>query len=282
MHKANSRFQYVMSRKSLGVYLLLTFGTAWLVWLPLLIAQYYNLSLPVPAVVLITLGSFAPSMIALSLTWRFAGGTGLRRLLGRALVWRVSPAWYLLALAGPALLMLLSLGGHVVLGGAAPDWVEFGPRWLLVAVNLVLVLVIGGPLGEEFGWRGFALPALEAHFSPLWASLILGFIWSVWHLPLFYIVTSAQHSLPFWLYALLSLPLSVLITWLYHGTGDSLFLVMLFHAAVNTWAGPLKISPEEVGSSRPLALAVILTWVVALLLAARDPKARGPKATGNN
>ena len=250
----------------LGTYLLLTFGGAWLIWLPLLVAEYTSLTLPVPSIVLITLGSFVPTMTALFLIWRCAGGTELRRLMSRALVWRVSPIWYAIAIFGPVLVMLLAMGGHVLLGGTAPGYTPLGVRWLIVPVNFALVFLIGGPLGEEFGWRGLALPALERRLSPLWASLLLGIIWSVWHLPLFFISASAQHSLPFGLYVLLTLPLSILITWVFHGSGGSLLLVMLFHAAVNTWSGPLLISPEAAGSARPFALVVILTWAVALLV----------------
>ena len=123
-------------------------------------------------------------MTALLLTWKYAGAVTLRRLLRKAFVWRVSPLWYLLAIFGPALVMMLAMGGHVLLGGTAPDYVPLGVRWLIVPVKLILVLLIGGPLGEEFGWRGLALPALEARLSPLWASLLLGIIWSIWHLPL--------------------------------------------------------------------------------------------------
>ncbi len=251
---------------SLNTYLLLTFGSAWLIWSPLLIAEYLHLTLPVPSLVFITLGSFAPTITALFLTWKYAGGSELCRLLGRALIWRVSPIWYVIAIAGPALIMLLAMGIHVLLGGTVPDYVPFGARWLIVAVNFILILLIGGPLGEEFGWRGFALPELETRFSPLWASLILGIIWSVWHLPLFFISDSAQHSLPFGMYVLLTIPLTLMITWVYHSSGDSLLLVMVFHAAVNTWSGPLMISPEAAGSARPLVLVVMLTWVVAILV----------------
>ena len=256
----------IRTTNTLTIYLLLTFGGAWLVWSPLLVAGYLHLTLPVPSIVIITLGSFAPSAAALFLTWRYAGGTELRRFLGRALIWRVSPIWYVIAIAGPALIMLLAMGGHVLLGGTAPDYVPFGARWLIVAVNFVLVLLIGGPLGEEFGWRGFALPRLEAGFNPPWDSLILGIIWTIWHLPLFFISESAQHGTPFWLFALLTIPLTVLITWVFHGSADSLLLVMLFHAAVNTWSGPLMISTEAEGSTRPFALVVTLTWGLALLV----------------
>jgi membrane protease YdiL (CAAX protease family) len=250
----------------LSSYLLLTFGSAWLIWSPLLVVEYLHLTLPVPSIVLITLGTFAPTITALYLTWRYAGGTELRRLLGQVLTWRVSPIWYVIAIAGPALIMLLATGIHVLLGGTVPNYVPFGARWLIVAVNFVLVFLIGGPLGEEFGWRGFALPSLEARFSPLWASLILGFIWTVWHLPLFFISDSAQQNLPFGLYALLTIPLTILITWVYHGSGNSLLLVMLFHAAINTWSGPFMIIPEAAGSTRPLVLVVMLTWSLAILI----------------
>lgn len=258
----------------LSTYLLLTFGSAWLIWLPLLFAEYMRFPLPVPSIVLIGLGSFAPTITALFLTWKYAGGTELRRLLGRAFVWRVSPLWYVLAIFGPALVMLIATGGHVLLGGAAPDYVPFGVRWLLVPVNFVLVLLIGGPLGEEFGWRGLALPALETRFNLPWDSLILGLIWTVWHLPLFFISSAAQYSLSFWLYALLTIPLTILITWVYHGSGESLLLVMLFHAAVNTWSGPLRISPEMAGSTRPFVLVVLLTWVIAILVVVSHKRVR--------
>ena len=268
MPPGNSRRTNPISHSLLTLHLLVYFGSAWLIWLPLLIAEHFRLSLPVPAIVFITLGSFAPSIIALFLTWRNGGRTQLRQLLGRILVWRVSPGWYALAIVGPAMLMLLAIGGDILLGGTLPDVVPFGVRWLILALNFVLVFLIGGPLGEEFGWRGVVLPALEARFSPPWDSLILGIIWTAWHLPLFFISASAQHGLPFLLFAMLTMPLCILITWVYHRSGDSLLLVMLFHTAVNTWSGALKISPEAAGSNRPLSLVMLLTWVAAFFVVA--------------
>jgi membrane protease YdiL (CAAX protease family) len=270
MKQVNSRSANSIFHIPLTIYLLATFGSAWLIWLPPLIAQYFRLSLPVPTVVFITLGSFTPSIFALFLTWRYAGRIELRRLLGRVLVWRVSPVWYLISIVGPAILMILAMYGHILLGGTLPEYVPFGVRWTFVAINFVLIFIIGGPLGEEFGWRGLVLPALEAKLSPPWDSLMLGIIWTVWHLPLFLISESSQHSLPFWLFALLTMPLCILITWIYHCSRDSLLMVMLFHAAVNTWFGALKISPEATGSMRPLTFVLLLTWVAALLVVAGE------------
>lgn len=255
-----------------STYLLMTFGSAWIIWLPLLIVEYAGFTLPAPSVVVITLGSFAPSATALFLTWKHSGKAGLLQLLKRAIRWRVSPLWYVFAIFGPAVIMLLAMGGYILLGGTEPDFVPFGARWLIVTINFVLVLLIGGPLGEEFGWRGLALPALEAKYGALWGSLLLGVIWTVWHLPLFFITASAQYGMSFWLFALLTLALCILMTWIYHGSGDSLLLVMLFHAAVNTWSGPLKISPEATGSILPFTLVVILAWVAAILVASRLKK----------
>jgi len=277
MQQTHSRRPNASYSFPLTAYLLVTFCSAWLIWLPLVVAEYTGFVMPVPPIVLIVLGSFMPTLIALLFSWRYSGVNELRRLLGQALIWRVSPIWYGIAIFGPALVMLLATGGHVLLGGTTPDYVPFGTRWLLVAVNLFLVLLIGGPLGEEFGWRGLVLPALERRVSPLWASLLLGLIWAVWHLPLFFVSASAQYGLSFGLYVLLTIPLTILITWVYHGSGDSLLLVMLFHSAVNTWSGPLQISPEAAGSTRPFALIIIFAWVVALLAVISQRRGRAHK-----
>jgi uncharacterized protein len=114
MHQTDLRRANAIQPTPLTLYLFLTFGSAWLIWLPLLAAEYLRFTLPVPSVVLITLGTFAPTVTALFLTWKYAGGTELCQLLGRALIWRVSPLLYLFIIVGPALIMLLSIPGLVL------------------------------------------------------------------------------------------------------------------------------------------------------------------------
>jgi membrane protease YdiL (CAAX protease family) len=83
--------------------------------------------------------------------------------------------------------MTLTMFGHILFGGTVPGYVPFGVRWTFIAFNFVLIFIIGGPIGKEFGWQGFVLLTLETKFSAPRVSLMLGIIWTVWHLPLFLI-----------------------------------------------------------------------------------------------
>jgi membrane protease YdiL (CAAX protease family) len=143
--------------------------------------------------VLQALATFAP--VWLRWSWPDAplvgGPQKSAQPLGR---YRVGGAWYALALLGPPLLMAAAVALHVALGGRPPDLPDAG-RWLLIPGLLVLVLLIGGPLGEEPGWRGYALPILQRRFGPVTGALVLGLVWAVWHLPLRLIPGTPQAQL---------------------------------------------------------------------------------------
>jgi membrane protease YdiL (CAAX protease family) len=121
-------------------------------------------------------------------------------------------------------------------------------------------------LGEELGWRGFALPRLQARHGALRASVALGVVWALWHLPLFAVPGAPQGQVPFSLFLAQAVALSVLFAWAYNGTSGSLPIVLLLHASVNTWAGALRILPEATGSLLPWLLATALACVVAVAL----------------
>jgi membrane protease YdiL (CAAX protease family) len=173
----------VPAGSGLAAYFALAFVLAWAFWVPAALSEQGAIGGSPPTALLLVLGTFAPSIAAVLVAAR-KGGAETRALLGQFLRWRVGAKWYAVALFGPAALMLVAIGLHVALGGAVPDFPE-PSRWPLVAVNLVLVLLMGGPLGEELGWRGFALPRLQARHGALRASVVLGVIWALWHLPLF-------------------------------------------------------------------------------------------------
>jgi membrane protease YdiL (CAAX protease family) len=119
--------------------------------------------------------------------------------------------------------------------------------------------------GEEIGWRGYALPKLQARHGALIASLIIGVIWAFWHVPKFLTAGSAQ-DYSFWLYLLDTIALAILFTWVYNNTKSSLLLVTLFHAALNTSAVFLPIIPAAIGDVRPTLIAIGLHCLAAIIV----------------
>jgi membrane protease YdiL (CAAX protease family) len=159
-----------------------------------------------------------------------------RRLLPR----RVRASGYLavfilpLLLIGGAIALLPLVGGSALTWANRPDLAQMAVFFLIF-----LLLPIAAPLGEEIGWRGVALPHLLTRRSPLTASLILGVIWSIWHLPGVLANPTLRVPAPFLLSVV---PLAVLVTWLFLNSGGSLFVAVLFHA----WYDVILLYPQAV------------------------------------
>jgi membrane protease YdiL (CAAX protease family) len=142
--------------------------------------------------------------------------------------WRVKPQWYVAALGLPVLLNAASAVILVPIGVT----IRFAPPQIGEYIfNFLLVLLLAGGL-EEFGWRGFALPRLQGTYGALGASLIIGIVWSTWHLPL-YVLGDVQSYIPLVLFSLQTIPEAIFLTWLYNNTGGSVLLCMLFHTVSN-------------------------------------------------
>jgi uncharacterized protein len=146
--------------------------------------------------------------------------------------------------------------------GANPVIVLTSPA---IAVPILLNLFYTGPLCEELGWRGFALPRLLKQFNPLIASLILGLFWGVWQLPSFYIssVVQSTHSLPAFLF--FGVVTSILMTWIFQHTGGSVLAAILFHYMVN-------LSLSIIGA--PLVAFGLALMALASLVVILDKKTR--------
>ena len=182
------------------------------------------------------------------------GKPGVRRLLGRLLKGRVGFRWYLAVLALP-LLVPLGVGISVLFGGETPviDRTIVG-----VLVLLAFSIFPGSALGEELGWRGLALPHLQARHSALAASLIVGGLWGFWHLPLYLLGLETRPLGIFPAFVVSVVAASVICTWMYNGTGGSLLIVVLFHATANL---PLTVFFE------PLAGRVAQPFLIYVALA---------------
>ena len=223
-----------MKRHTITAYFLLAYVFSWCVYVPMALSAH-NLTPSLPGWLHFA-GAFGPLLAALLVTAATGGRCALRELLGRILRWRVSWRWWLAALLSPGLLLLVSALILRLVLGSWPDIHSFGkitelpqlPWW---AVWLVWTLTFG--LGEEVGWRGFALPRLQNRHSASKATLVLGLLWAGWHIPtFFYNYELSLFSVAAFLVSILSG--AVVLTWLYNSSGGSVLMTILWHGAFNT------------------------------------------------
>ena len=244
----------LMKRHPLVTFFLLVFILTWVVWVPRASGAPFG--------VLGQAWTWIPAIAAL-LAAALTGGRGALRELGSRLVrWRVGWQWYVVVILGPALFSLAVAGVYTLFGGswaeAAPPAILAGPLLLLPLFLAILTLTDG--LGEELAWRGFALPRLLTRYNALLASVVLGVIWALWHLPLLWTEGGPMYQLPVWLLLLDLTAKAVLFTWVFLHTRGSVLIAMLFHGATNLFL----VSPE-VASTGDLALPVLAMvgkWVL--------------------
>jgi membrane protease YdiL (CAAX protease family) len=228
-------------------------------------------------IVLRLLPSFFPAVAAIVTAAVLAGTQGVRDLLGQVGKLRVSPVWYLIALAGPVTLSLLAFVLAIPFGQAFPVFQFPGIRLLPV-----ILIATFFALMEELGWRGFALSRLQSRFSALFASLIVGLLWWAWHLPealaapgagllLQQIVGLQFRDL------ILDVTASIVMTWIYNRTGGSVFLAALFHLSIGLIAEFL-VNPS-VSSTLPVAVLfdVLFCIAAAIVVLVTGPDFRARK-----
>lgn len=219
-------------------------------------------TLPLFRGVLFYLGVFSPGIVALFFTYRECGTLGVRALLGRLVQWDVGGRWFAFALLFMVSVKLL-VALVVRIGTGA--WPVFGDTLPLMFAAAIGSTLIGGQVGEELGWRGYALPGLARKLGLPRASLLLGIVWATWHLPLFFILGGDTVGQSFPLYLLQVTAISVAIAWLFMKTRGSLLPTMLLHAAVNNTK---DIVPSAVpGASNPWLLhATTVGWLTLAIL----------------
>ncbi|MFW9999669.1 MAG: CPBP family intramembrane glutamic endopeptidase [Candidatus Hodarchaeota archaeon] len=167
-----------------------------------------------------------PTISAVIISGLNDGFQGIKNLFSGFRIWKVNFLWYfagLLFIIAPLIFALF----YILLGGEAPGPV---PNYsLAIFLFDLFISLISGPLNEEAGWRGYALPRLQSRFSALTSSVILGVLWGFWHLPLYLV----EIRLPFYIFIFLNIVLSILITWGYNNTNGSLVIAVLFHYCFN-------------------------------------------------
>jgi uncharacterized protein len=183
--------------------------------------RIYNL----PALIFFLIGGFIPSLVGITLTAFYEGKEGIKKLFSSAINIRtgfsslIIIVVYVIAAGSLQLILYASLGG------------SFGYSQFLKQLPTIFPLILFGPLSEEFGWRGFLQKRIIKEFPPITGSLIIGMIWSLWHLPLFYMVGTSQHdfNIPFFSFMISIISSSFVYTYLYIKTNGNLFSAILLH-----------------------------------------------------
>jgi membrane protease YdiL (CAAX protease family) len=237
-------FSSLIKSQPLVIYFVLAYSISW-IFVPLATIS--------PAFALPAL--FGPAVAAILVTGILEGWTGQKALLRRVVQWRVGWPWYLVALLLPPLVVLAVWGVTNWLG--AQSHLRFGGMMALVFAPFYV--------GEELGWRGFALPRLLHGRSPLVASLILGLLWAGWHLPNFLIPIPGIPPLgPFAAFVVWVVAQTVVFTWLFQRAKGSVLLTTLMHAAINALgvAGTNLITIWWEQAAAWMAVALLALFVV--------------------
>jgi membrane protease YdiL (CAAX protease family) len=279
----NSAVQAESGRlRSVALFYLIAFGVSWAIVIPQALASRGMIHVQIPWAIGF-ISPLAPMLAAIVMSLSIGGVPQIRHLLGRMLKWRASVGWWIVVLGTfPGLGLIAVILGAMT--GRVPDFTasyihavfpQF-PRtlspWLLFAPFLLYSILTSIP--EEVGWRGFALPRLQARLGAVNASLAVGFLWGLWHLPDFFYLQAVQSGISFPLFLAGTLSTSILFTWVFNGTGGSLLMVAVLHSSFNATNVFLPLLPQVTGTALQLWLDVALITVVAVILviARRLPK----------
>ena len=243
----------LIRRSPVGVFFVLAYTLSWMLILPWSLSESSTglgvLPYTLPdtyGIVMFIFAPLGPALAAILVTAVIEGRSGVRRLLGRIKRWRVGLRWYGVALFG---FMFAYIAGYVAVLGADPltALLENWPLFFTVFLPLVVLGIFIPSIGEEPGWRGFALPRLQKRYGPVWGSVILGTLVGLYHTPAFFTPFLGPITLSeFVMFQLTAIAATFIYTWVFNGSSGSLFIVILLHAAGNAASGFLTDAFEDV------------------------------------
>jgi len=250
-----------VKRFELHLFFLTSLLISWSIWIPEAAATLSGRDASVAAGgPLGLLAVWGPGLSAIILSLLIKGKAGLRELFSPIRLWRVGIQWYLIVLLYPTAIWLLARAIDVLFGQTyelkfMPIISYFG-REQAFMIPIAFISILPNTIGEELGWRGFALPKLQIKYNALSSSIILGLIWAIWHIPLWIALGRTGRALP--TDALVTIGAAILYTWVYNSTGGSLLLVWVFHFA--TTATGYLLTPI------PTYTDDIVGWIIVVLV----------------
>ncbi len=213
-------------------YFLLAFGFTWFILFPGVLESYKIIKLQFPNILLVAVAQFGPSLAAFYLTFRKNGKAGVLSLIKQALNFHIPFIWTAIIFLLP---LVLSASAWLLVLNFNKTYIpsQLLSNTVLIIPSFLMIFLFQGPIPEEFGWRGYALPRLTEKFGFMKAALLLGVIWAFWHLPGFFMEGVSQSGMPIIPYFITVVALSVIIAWIYYGTGRNLLAALLTHTMFN-------------------------------------------------
>jgi uncharacterized protein len=240
----------LMRKYPLPSFFTLTLGLTWIAFIP-----YYYSTDDIPWF------TFGPMVAGIAMASITEGFKGFKSLAAATFRWKVNPIWYVAAIGVPFASQYLSVLLNPLFGSAAPVWSNIPPLAEILPM-VALFAIFSGPLGEEIGWRGFALPRLLETHSALSASLILGSVWAVWHLPLILVGDFTSYG------AFMPVIAAIAFTWVSQNAKGSVLLAILMHASYQNsvrYLGKVFIDADHV-QQQWIGVAIWVLMVAAIVL----------------
>lgn len=245
------------NRKELIVFFSITFLVTWIIWIPPVL-NGLDMEVPIFLLIISNIASFTPTIAGLILGRRYLGKRAFKASLKDTVNFRFNKWWLLVLTVLFVFMAALSLQIFLMTGGRVD--VSTAPPLVFFPLVFLQILLIGGALGEEFGWRWFAYPRMEALMGPMLATLVLGVLWSLWHLPLFFMVGTVQSNMPIWQFMVQNTLIAFFYTWVYGQTKGNMVLMIFLHAIANTSAAVFPYWQTDTG--RFIGLGVLLVGLL--------------------
>ncbi len=197
------------------------------------------------------IATWAPAISALAIVLFYGGATGLRSFLSRLLMWRLPLGGGVAIVFGIPVVFMI---GSLVKGG--PVIAPVPPEGAAALVAVLFMMLFLGP-NEEMGWRGVAQPLLQRHMAPLWAGIVIGAIWGIWHLPAFFLSGTVFAGWSFLPFLIGNITLAVLITPIFNASRGSLLWPVLFHWQL---INPIWPDAQPYDTWILVVVAVVVVW----------------------
>jgi membrane protease YdiL (CAAX protease family) len=272
----------IIRKYPLPVFFMLAIGLTWIFMIADALGSQGILPFRLPLPLMIIMG-YMPTLAAVIVVGKTQGKIGVRALFRKLLIWRVGLRWYLFAIFGPAVIFVLGIVLYNVILPSADlpilsEQFHTGSSLQMVLSLVPMYIIYTIVNGEELAWRGYATPQLQARYSALVASLVMGVIWTIFHLPLFFTRTgSSQSDWPFASFLVSTVAITVLYTWLLNHTRGSVLLAYLFHGAANTWTQVFSIDHADPRVGWIVDGLLVLLAVIVVLYEGKENLSRTEK-----